>query len=100
MSCPLSDLFRLAMSKINDMPVKQGPVHGEFVMTLRLVSGTDRGNGTAKRSGQGRHGRAAVRETRRGGSWRVYACPDSGRLSALLATRPAGFGSVRVTRRI
>src|SRR5215470_8413419 len=34
------------------------PVHGEFVTTLRLASGTDRGNSTAKRSGQGRHGRA------------------------------------------
>ena len=37
-------------------------VHGEFVITLRLASGTDRGNGTAKRSDQGRHGRAAVRQ--------------------------------------
>ena len=36
------------------------PVHGEFVVTLRLASETDRRNGTAKRSGQGRHGRAAV----------------------------------------
>ena len=36
------------------------PVHGEFVVTLRLASETDRGNGTAKRSGQGRHGRVAV----------------------------------------
>src|SRR5712692_7156368 len=36
------------------------PVHGEFVITLRLASGTDRGNGTAKRNDQGRHGRAAV----------------------------------------
>ena len=35
-------------------------VHGEFVVTLRLASETDRGNGTAKRSGQGRHGRVAV----------------------------------------
>jgi len=24
------------------------PVHGEFVITLRLASGTDRGNGTAR----------------------------------------------------
>ena len=38
------------------------PVHGEFVITLRLASGTDRGNDTAKRSDQGRHGRAAVRQ--------------------------------------
>src|SRR5260221_14299744 len=35
-------------------------VHGEFVITLRLASGTDRGNGTARRNDQGRHGRAAV----------------------------------------
>ena len=38
------------------------PVHGEFVITLRLASGTDRGNGAAKRSDQGRHGWAAVRQ--------------------------------------
>ena len=37
-------------------------VHGEFVITLRLVSGIDRGNGAAKRSDQGQHGRAAVRQ--------------------------------------
>jgi hypothetical protein len=36
------------------------PVHGEFVITLRLASGTVRGNGTAKRSDQGQHGQAAV----------------------------------------
>src|SRR5712671_3706477 len=35
------------------------PIHGEFVITLRLASGTGRGNDTAKRSDQGRHGRAA-----------------------------------------
>jgi hypothetical protein len=35
-------------------------VHGEFVITLRSASGTDRGNGAAKRSDQGRHGREAV----------------------------------------
>jgi hypothetical protein len=40
----------------------QDPVGGEFIITLRLASGTDRGNGTAKRSDQGRHGRAAVRQ--------------------------------------
>jgi putative transposase len=38
------------------------PVHGEFVITLQLASGTDRGNGVAKRSDQGRHGWAAVRQ--------------------------------------
>ena len=37
-------------------------VHGEFVITLRLAFGTDRGNGAAKRSDQARHGRAAVRQ--------------------------------------
>jgi NAD(P)-dependent dehydrogenase (short-subunit alcohol dehydrogenase family) len=37
-------------------------VGGEFIITLRLASGTDRGNGAAKRSDQGRHGRAAVRQ--------------------------------------
>ena len=31
-------------------------------ITLRLASGTDRGNGTAKRSDQGQHGQAAVRQ--------------------------------------
>ena len=41
---------------------KSRPVHGEFVITLRLASGTDRGNDTAKRSDQGRHGRAVVRQ--------------------------------------
>jgi hypothetical protein len=29
------------------------PVGGEFIITLRLASGTDRGNGAAKRSDQG-----------------------------------------------
>ena len=38
------------------------PVHGEFVITLRLASGTDRDNGAAKRSDQGWHGRAPVRQ--------------------------------------
>ena len=37
-------------------------VHGEFVITPRLASGTDRGNDTAKCSDQGRHGQAAVRQ--------------------------------------
>ena len=46
-------------------------VHGEFVITLRLASGTDRGNDTAKRSDQGRHGPAAGRDC--GDS----ACPRS-----------------------
>jgi hypothetical protein len=34
-------------------------VHGEFVIRRRLASGTDRGNGAAKRSDQGRPERAA-----------------------------------------
>jgi hypothetical protein len=45
--------------KESDDTIKRA-VPGEFVVTLRLASETDRGNGTAKRSGQGRHGRAAV----------------------------------------
>ena len=40
----------------------EGVVHGEFVITLRLAFGTDRGNGAAKRSDQGQLGRAAVRQ--------------------------------------
>ena len=47
-----------AIKTINDGAAKA--VHGEFVITLRLASGIDRGNGAAKRSDQGRHGRAAV----------------------------------------
>jgi hypothetical protein len=39
---------------------KFSPVHGEFVITLQLAFGTDRGNGAAKRSDQGRHEWAAV----------------------------------------
>jgi len=35
------------------------PVHGEFVIMIRLASGTDRDNGAAKRRDQGRHGREA-----------------------------------------
>jgi urease accessory protein UreF len=35
-------------------------VHGEFVIMLRLASGTVRDNGAAKRRDQGRHGREAV----------------------------------------
>src|ERR1700694_4452783 len=35
---------------------RAAPVHGGFVITLRLASGTDRRNDTAKRSDQGRHG--------------------------------------------
>jgi hypothetical protein len=38
------------------------PVHGEFVITLRLASGTDRGSGAAKRSDQGQRGLAVVRQ--------------------------------------
>jgi hypothetical protein len=38
----------------------RSPVHGEFVITPRSASGTDRGNGTAKRIGQGWHGRGLV----------------------------------------
>ena len=38
------------------------PVGGEFVITPRLASGTDRGNGAAKHSDPGRHGRAPVRQ--------------------------------------
>jgi Tripartite tricarboxylate transporter family receptor len=41
-------------------PCSSNPVHGELVTTLRLASGTERGNGTAKHSGRGRHGWAAV----------------------------------------
>jgi hypothetical protein len=37
-------------------------VHGEFVITLRLGSGTDRDNDAPKRSDQGPHGREAVRQ--------------------------------------
>jgi hypothetical protein len=48
------------------------PVHGEFVITLRLASGTDRGNGTAKRNDQGRHGPQA---------------PEGGNLRPLLEVR-------------
>ena len=35
-------------------------VHGEFVINLRLASGTDRGNAAANRSDQELHGRVAV----------------------------------------
>ena len=37
-------------------------VGGEFIIMQRLASGTDRGNVAAKRSDQGRHGRAVVRQ--------------------------------------
>jgi len=49
---------------LQDLLMQPGPlrVHGEFVITLRLASGTDRGNGTVMRSGQGRHRRAVVRQ--------------------------------------
>jgi hypothetical protein len=45
-----------------DFDAPETRVHGEFLITLRLASGTDRGNGAAKRSDPGRHGRAAVRQ--------------------------------------
>jgi hypothetical protein len=35
-------------------------VSGEFIIMLRLASGTDRGNDAAERSDQGRHGQAVV----------------------------------------
>jgi hypothetical protein len=37
-------------------------VSGEFIIMLLLASGTDRGNGAAKRSDQGRHELAVVRQ--------------------------------------
>jgi predicted nucleotidyltransferase len=38
-------------------------VGGEFITMQPLASGTDHGNAAAKRSDQGRHGRAVVRQT-------------------------------------
>ena len=64
---PLRLVVSPYLSPDDQQAIKEGlkpagrPVHGEFVITLRLASGTDRGS-AAKRSDQGQHGRAAVRQ--------------------------------------
>jgi hypothetical protein len=47
---------------IQPLSVAIDPVDGEFVITLRLASGTGRGNGATKRSDPGPHGWAAGRQ--------------------------------------
>jgi hypothetical protein len=57
-SLHIGGMWRAVVAEDDGQPA----VGGEFIITLRLASGTDRGNGAAKRSDQGRHGRAAVRQ--------------------------------------
>jgi hypothetical protein len=53
-------LFHQAKQELLSLGCVTKRVHGEFGITPRLASGTDRGNGAAKRSDQGRHARAVV----------------------------------------
>ena len=57
-----NDDVDLAGPHILQQPLQSRPVGGEFIIMQRLASGTDRGNVAAKRSDQGRHGRAVVRQ--------------------------------------